>query len=93
VEKKEKETSDVTSHYLNQSNHMLRKLDKKLENGVLTNNSTSVISRDDLILVPDPEQNYINANTLNYEGDHAAVMHVCNPLQEYMLSEIQSLDK
>jgi hypothetical protein len=92
-EKKEKDPSDVTSHYLNQSNHMLHKMDKKLKNGVLTNNSTSVISRDDMILVPDPEQNYVNANTTSCESDHTAVIHVCNPLLEYMLSDIQSFVK
>lgn len=92
-EKKEKNTSDVTSHYLNHSNHVLHKLDKKLKNGVLANSSTSVISRDDLILVPDPEQNYINASTISCEGDHAAVRHVCNPLLEYVMSDILSFDK
>ncbi|XP_023720227.1 glycerol-3-phosphate acyltransferase 3 isoform X3 [Cryptotermes secundus] len=72
---KEKGSSNVTCHYLNHSNHMLHKMDRKLKNGVLANNSTSVISREDLILVPDPEQNYTSASTVNSEGDHTAVIH------------------
>jgi glycerol-3-phosphate O-acyltransferase 3/4 len=87
---KGKVSSNVTSHHINHSNHMLHKTDKKVKNGVLASNSTSVISREDLILVPDPEQNYTSANnTLNSEGDHTAVTHVSNPLPEYMLSDIK----
>jgi hypothetical protein len=53
------------------------KTDKKVKNGVLANNSTSVISREDLILVPDPEQNYSSANSnMTSEDDHTAVTHV-----------------
>jgi glycerol-3-phosphate O-acyltransferase 3/4 len=92
-ESKEKSSSGVTGHYVNHSNHMLHKMDKKLKNGVLANNSTSVISREDLILVPDPEQNYTSANSMNLEGGDTAVIHVSNPLQEYMLSDIRSFDK
>lgn len=92
-DKKEKGSSNDTSHYLNHSNYMLHKMDKKLKNGVLANNSTSVISREDLILVPDPEQNYTSASTVTSESDHTAVIHVSNPVLEYMFSDIQSFDK
>jgi hypothetical protein len=75
----------VTSHYTNDSD------DKKLKNGVLANNSTSVISRDDLILVPDPEQNYSSANNnMTSEDDHAAVTHVSRVNR--MLSHMKNFD-
>jgi hypothetical protein len=81
--KKANNSTNVSSHPVSSANHMLQKPDRKLKNGVLGNSSTSLISREDLILVPDPEQNYTSANnTLNSEGDHAAVAHVSNRLPQ-----------
>ncbi|GFG36820.1 hypothetical protein Cfor_09705, partial [Coptotermes formosanus] len=75
-DKKENVSKNVSSYPANNTNNMLQKPDKKLKNGMLGNSSTSVISREDLILVPDPEQNYTSANSnLNSEGDHMAVAH------------------
>lgn len=75
-DKRENVSKNVSSHPANITNHMLQKPDKKLKNGMLGKNSTSLISREDLILVPDPEQNYTSGNNnLNSEGDHTAVAH------------------
>jgi hypothetical protein len=80
-DKRENVSKNVSSHPANITNHMLQKPDKKLKNGMLGKNSTSLISREDLILVPDPEQNYTSGNNnLNSEGDHTAVAHVSNRL-------------
>lgn len=84
-DKKENVSKNVSSYPANNTNNMLQKPDKKLKNGMLGNSSTSVISREDLILVPDPEQNYTSANSnLNSEGDHMAVAHVSNRLVQKM---------
>lgn len=75
-DKRENVSKNVSSHPANITNHMLQKPDKKLKNGMLGKNSTSLISREDLILVPDPGQNYTSGNNnLNSEGDHTAVAH------------------
>ncbi|XP_021931753.1 glycerol-3-phosphate acyltransferase 4 isoform X2 [Zootermopsis nevadensis] len=66
----------VTSDRRIHSDHLLYKADGKVKNGVLANNSTSVISREDLILVPDPEHNYSHANSnMTSEDDHTAASH------------------
>ncbi|XP_069674043.1 glycerol-3-phosphate acyltransferase 4 isoform X4 [Periplaneta americana] len=70
-----KENGGVVRNHVSHSNHVGQKTDKKLKNGVLANNSTSLISRDDLILVPDPEQNYTSASNHLAEEDHATVTH------------------
>jgi hypothetical protein len=71
---------------VNNSKNLLQKPDKALKNGMLGNSTTSLISREDLILLPDPEQNYKSANNnLDSEGDHTAVEHVSKPLQNVFI--------
>jgi hypothetical protein len=80
-DKKESVSKNVSSHSVNNSNNALQKPDKALRNGMLGNSTTSLISREDLILLPDPEQNYKSANNnLDSEGDHPAVEHVSKQL-------------
>lgn len=75
-DKKENVSKNVSSHSVNNSKNLLQKPDKALKNGMLGNSTTSLISREDLILLPDPEQNYKSANNnLDSEGDHTAVEH------------------
>ena len=81
-DKKENVSKNVSSHSVNSSKNLLQKPDKALKNGMLGTSSTSLISREDLILLPDPEQNYTSANNnLDSEGDHTAVEHVSKLLQ------------
>lgn len=81
-DKKENISKNVSSHSVNNSKNLLQKPDKMLKNGMLGNSTTSLISREDLILLPDPEQNYTSANNnLDSEGDHTAVEHVSKLLQ------------
>jgi hypothetical protein len=81
-DKKENVSKSVSSHSVNNSKNQLQKPDKTLKNGMLGNSTTSLISREDLILLPDPEQNYTSANNnLDSEGDHTAVEHVSKLLQ------------
>ncbi|KAJ9579576.1 hypothetical protein L9F63_004761, partial [Diploptera punctata] len=70
-DEKEKETS--CNNHMNHSNHVVEKSKKKLKNGVLPNNSTTLISREDLILVPDPEHNYKSAT--NSDDDESSATH------------------
>jgi hypothetical protein len=80
-DKKENISKNVSSHSVNNSNNLLKKPDKTLKNGMLGNSTTSLISREDLILLPDPEQNYTSANNnLDSEGDHPTVERVSNRL-------------
>jgi hypothetical protein len=80
-DKKENISKNVSCNSVNNSNNVLQKPDKTLKNGMLGNSTTSVISREDLILLPDPEQNYTSANSsLDSEGDHTAVAHVSKRL-------------
>jgi len=81
-DKKEDISKNVSSHSVNNSKNLLQKPDKMLKNGMLGNSATSLISREDLILLPDPEQNRTSANNnLDSEGDHTAVEHVSKLLQ------------
>ena len=81
-DKKENISKNVSSHSVNNSKNLLQKPDKTLKNGMLGNSTTSLISREDLILLPDPEQNYTSANNnLDPDGDHMAVEHVSKLLQ------------
>jgi hypothetical protein len=77
---KQKSSHSITSPPTNHGDHLLQKTDKKLKNGVLANSSTSVISREHLILGPDPEQNYSSANSnVTSAEDHTTVTHVSKP--------------
>jgi hypothetical protein len=76
---KQKSSHSITSPPTNHGD-LLQKTDKKLKNGVLANSSTSVISREHLILGPDPEQNYSSANSnVTSAEDHTTVTHVSKP--------------
>jgi hypothetical protein len=81
-DKKKNVSKNVSSPSVNNSKNLLQKPDKILKNGMLGNSTTSLISREDLILLPDPEQNHTSANNnLDSEGDHTAVEHVSKLLQ------------
>jgi hypothetical protein len=86
-DKKENISKNVSSHSVNNSNNLLQKPDKTLKNGMLGNSTTSLISREDLILLPDPEQNYTSANNnLDSEGDHPATERVSKRLVDGRLA-------